>query len=77
MAEVEKQTWRGAKSKNEPSRMAFLILELVRVLTQKHKDQIEVQEVREADRGTDGFWKRNAEEFSFIEYGNGLNHSNS
>lgn len=49
----------------------------VKTLTQKHEDQIDVQEVREADGGTDGFWQRNAEEFGFIKDGNGLYHSNS
>lgn len=46
-------------------------------LTQKHENKIDVQEVREADRGTDGFWQRNAEEFGLVKDGDGLYHSNS
>lgn len=43
-------------------------------LTQKHEDQIEVQEVREADGGAQGFWQGDAEQFGLVEDGDGLYH---
>lgn len=46
-------------------------------LTQKHENKINVQEVREADRGANHFSQRNAEEFRFIKDGDGLDHCKS
>lgn len=46
-------------------------------LTQEHENKINVQDVREADGGTNGFWQRNAEEFGLVEDRNGLYNSNS
>lgn len=45
--------------------------------SQEHKNKINVQDVREADGGTNGLWQRNAEEFGLVEDGNGLYNSNS
>lgn len=46
-----------------------------RLLTQNHEDQIDVQEVREADGGADGFWQRDTEESGLVKDGDGLDHS--
>lgn len=44
---------------------------------QKHEDQIDAQDVREAEGSANGFRQRNAEDFGLVKYGNGLHHSNS
>lgn len=45
-------------------------------LTQKHENEVELQDVREADGRADGFRQRDAEEFSLVKDGDGLYHSN-
>ncbi len=46
-------------------------------LTQKHENKVDMQKMREADRGTDSLWQRDAEEFGLVKDGNRLYHSNS
>lgn len=46
-------------------------------LTQNHENKIHPQDIREADRGSNGFRQTDGEEFGLIKDGNGLYHSNS
>lgn len=46
-------------------------------LTQEHENQVELQDVGEAEREASGFRQGNTEEFGFIKDGDGLDHRHS
>lgn len=54
-----------------------MIIIFILTLTKKNENKMDPQEVREADRGTDSLWQRNAEELGLVKDGNRLYHSNS